>query len=87
MPSAETLRAELAAVKRAGVPLLVVTGGWSPALDAVGARAALIGGGRHEIVASPNHFPNLVPAFNPVLVAFMKEADARAPSEREMRGG
>ena len=64
-------------VKRAGIPLLVVTGGWSPSFDAVGERVALVGGGRHEIVASPNHFPNLMPAFDPLLTVFMTEADAR----------
>ena len=77
VPAAATLRRELEAIERAGIPLLVVTGGWSPAFDAVGKRVAAVGGGRHEIVASPNHFPNLTPAFNPVLSAFMTAADAR----------
>lgn len=44
------------------------------------------GGGRHRIVASPNHFPNLVPAFNPILTAFMegrnrKMADALSDAD------
>ncbi|WP_174298309.1 alpha/beta fold hydrolase [Sphingomonas bacterium] len=78
VPAAATLQRELETVKRAGIPLLVVTGGWSPAFDVVGERVAAIGGGRHEIVASPNHFPNLMPAFNPMLTAFMRAADARA---------
>lgn len=77
VPSAATLRRELETVKQFGVPLLAVTGGWSPAFDAVGARAAAIGGGRHAIVPSPNHFPNLVPAFNPMLTAFMRDAEVR----------
>uniref|UniRef100_UPI001576B76F alpha/beta fold hydrolase n=1 Tax=Sphingomonas bacterium TaxID=1895847 RepID=UPI001576B76F len=77
VPSAATLRGELETIRQAGVPLLVVTGGWSPAFDAVGARVASVGGGRHEIIASPNHFPNLMPAFNPVLTAFMADAEAR----------
>ncbi|WP_375396686.1 alpha/beta fold hydrolase [uncultured Sphingomonas sp.] len=78
VPSAKTLRNELETIKQAGIPLLVVTGGWSPAFDAVGRRVALVGGGRHEIVASSNHFPNLMPAFNPLLTAFMRGADAEA---------
>ncbi len=77
VPSAATLRGELETIGQAGIPLLVVTGGWSPSFDAVGARVALIGGGRHEIVRSPNHFPNLVPGFNAVLTEFMTQADAR----------
>ena len=77
VPSAATLRRELETIEQAGIPLLVVTGGWSPSFDAVGARAAQVGGGQHRIVASPNHFPNLMPAFNPILTAFMSEAEAR----------
>ena len=78
VPSADTLRRELSVVRQAGIPLLVVTGGWSPSFDAVGARVAQVGGGRHEIVAAPNHFPNLEAEFNPVLVRFMRHADAAA---------
>ena len=73
VPDAATLRRELEAIRQAGIPLLVVTGGWSRSFDAVGERVALIGGGDHRIVASDNHFPNLMPAFNPVLTAFMKQ--------------
>ena len=76
VPSAATLRRELEAIERAGIAMLVVTGGWSPAFDAVGKRVAAVGGGRHRIVASPDHFPNLTPGFNPVLSAFMTAADA-----------
>lgn len=65
-------------VKRAGGGrTLVVTGGWSPAFDAVGGRVASVGSGRHQIVLAPDHFPNLTPAFNPVLTAFMAAANAR----------
>lgn len=77
VPDAATLRRELEVVKEVGIPLLVVTGGWSPSFDAVGARAASVGGGRHQIVASTDHFPNLAPGFNPVLTAFMNAAAAR----------
>lgn len=77
VPSADTLRRELSIVKEAGIPLWVVTGGWSRSFDAVGARVAEVGGGRHEIVAAPNHFPNLAAEFNPALVEFMREAAVR----------
>lgn len=82
VPSADTLRRELEIIRQAGVPLLVVTGGWSPSFDAVGARVAAVGGGRHDIVASPNHFPNLMPVFNPLLDAFM-QASARAHDTKQ----
>lgn len=75
VPSAATLRDELEVVRQAGIPLLVVTGGWSPSFDAVGARVAMVGGGEHRIVASTNHFPNRVPAFNPLLVEFMRRVE------------
>lgn len=78
VPSADALRRELGVVREAGIPLLVVTGGWSPSFDAVGARVAEVGGGRHEIVAAPNHFPNLASGFNRALVSFMRHADAAA---------
>lgn len=90
LPDAATLRRQLETVRQAGVPLLVVTGGWSPAFDAVGERVASIGGGRHAIVAAPNHFPNLMPAFNPMLTDFMSAADdasgARGGSVAAARG-
>ncbi|WP_375392791.1 alpha/beta fold hydrolase [uncultured Sphingomonas sp.] len=82
VPAAATLRHELETIRQAGIPLLVVTGGWNPAFDAVGARAASVGGGRHEIVASADHFPNLTPAFNAVLTGFMRGAAASAEAPR-----
>lgn len=63
---------QLVAIKSAGVPLLVVTGGWSPAFDATGRIVAATGGGRHQIIRSPHHFPNIV---SDVLGAAMIEAD------------
>ena len=78
------LRQAAETVARAHVPVLVVTGGWSPFFDAVGALAARLTGGRHVIVRSPNHFVQLAGAdeFNTVVDAFMREADqARPPAE------
>ena len=58
--------------------MLVVTGGWSPSLDAVGEAVARATHGRHVIVRSPNHYVMLAgaDAFNTVADAFMRAADA-----------
>lgn len=75
VPAAQTLRRELEVVRQAGIPLLVVTGGWSPAFDATGRKVASVGGGRHLILDSPHHFPNLSSArFNDELESFMAGA-------------
>lgn len=73
------MRAAAEAVARAGVPVLVVSGGWSPMFDFVSEVAARLTGGRFEIVAAPNHFLQAVSAeaFNTLVDRFMREADAR----------
>ena len=75
------LRAAAARIKDAGVPVLVITGGWSPLFDAVGDMAAELTGGRHVVVRSPNHFVQLSSAteVNTTIDAFMREADQRRP--------
>ncbi len=79
LPTGAALREELAMIKQAAIPLLVVTGGWNRAFDVVGARVAKAGGGTHRIIASPHHFPNLVSdEFNEMLAAFAHDADAAA---------
>jgi len=78
LPSPDRLREQLDVLKAANIPLLVVTGGWSPAFDATGETIANLGGGRHELIASPNHFPQLVSSqFNETLVDFMTQATRR----------
>ena len=72
--SSRDLRTAARTVKRAAIPILVVTGGWSPLFDAVGELAAELTGGHHVIVRSPDHF---IQAANPVVFnatvqAFMK---------------
>ena len=66
------------AVARAGIPVLVISGGWSPAYVAVGELTAKLTGGRHVIVPSPSHFVQLASpsAFNDAVDAFMREAEA-----------
>ncbi len=74
--AAET-RAAAATVAQAGIPVLVVTGGWSPARDMEGDIIAKLTHGRHVIVRSPSHFVQAANAaeFNKVAVDFMREAD------------
>ncbi len=80
VPGKADLTRQLAIVKAKGIPLLVVTGGWNAAFDATGERVAQTGGGLHEIIASPHHFPQAVSeAFNDRLDAFMRAADAQDP--------
>lgn len=75
-PAKAVLERELAVVRERAIPLLVVTGGWSPGFDAVGEAVAARGGGRHVIIPSPHHFPQLVSeAFNSELITLMREAD------------
>jgi pimeloyl-ACP methyl ester carboxylesterase len=77
IPSKETLQRELSDIKCAGIPLLVVTGGWSPAFEATADRVASVGNGRRIVIKSDHHLPQLVSdEFNQVLAAFMEESDA-----------
>ena len=75
--SQSTLIEQLDEVRRAGIPLLVVSGGWSPAIEATSDAVAARGGGRRLVIPSPHHFPQLVSnAFNEALAVFMRGADA-----------
>lgn len=77
LPSKAILHRDLAQVKRAGIPLLVVTGGWSPAFEAASDVVASLGGGGRAVIQSEHHFPQRVSdEFNQILVAFMKQSDA-----------
>lgn len=72
LPDRDTLKNGLASIKQAGIPLLVVTGGWNPAFEAAAEVAAELGGGRHVVIKSEHHFPQLVSsAFNGLLSEFM----------------
>ncbi len=84
MASPPALRQAAAAVAAAHVPVLVITGGWSPFFDAVGELTAELTGGRHVIVRSANHFVQLTNAdgFNAEVDAFMRQAGATAHPDR-----
>jgi len=77
IPSKDTLERELAIVKRERIPLLVVTGGWSPAFEATADQVAALGGGRRHVISTPHHFPhNVSNEFNELLASFMTDSDA-----------
>ncbi len=78
IPKKPDLERQLAAVRAAGIPVLVVTGGWSKAFDIASDRAATLAGGVHEVIASPHHFPQTIgDTFSRRLIDFMHAADAR----------
>ena len=79
IPSAEKLRRELAIVRDAGIPLLVVTGGWNAAFEVSSDAAAILGDGGRLVIPSPHHFPHLVSeACNDALVRVVAEVGARS---------
>lgn len=76
LPPPPRLKQQVEAVRRAGIPLLIVTGGWSPAFDTAAETAARLGGGRHVVIPSPHHFPQLVSdAFNDALLRHVERAE------------
>lgn len=78
LPGKRALQQQLRTVKDAGIPLLVVSAGWSQAFDIVCDTVAHIGGGRRLDIAAPHHFPQLASdRFNRELDAFMRASDAR----------
>jgi|SRR5271166_218501 len=80
IPSKATLQRELGEIKRAGIPLLVVTGGWNPAFEATADIVAETGGGRRAVIKSEHHFPQAVSdEFNQILASsFMEKSDGNA---------
>lgn len=80
MASPEAMRAAADKVAERGIPVLVVSGGWSPFFDRIGEVVARFTKGRFEVVPASNHMVQQVgaTAFNAVLERFMREADARA---------
>jgi len=71
-PSKETLVGQLSIVKDDGIPLLVVTGGWSKGIDITGEMVARTGNGKHMIIPSPHHFPQLISdEFNEIFLQFI----------------
>jgi hypothetical protein len=75
VPTKALLERQLSQLRQAGIPLLVVTGGWSAGVDVTADVVAKLGGGKRVTIPSPHHFPQLISdAFNDLLVQFMREA-------------
>jgi pimeloyl-ACP methyl ester carboxylesterase len=60
LPSKQHLMQWLETVKEADIPLLVMTGGWNPAFEALADRVAAVGGGSRVVIRSEHHFPQNV---------------------------
>ncbi|HEY2256307.1 MAG TPA: alpha/beta hydrolase [Variovorax sp.] len=77
LPSRKSLAQQLETIRQAGIPLMVVSGGWSPAFEAVCDTVAQLGHGCRLVIAAPHHFPQLVSdEFNQQLARFMQDSDA-----------
>ncbi len=75
LPGKGDLARQLAQIRDAHIPLMVVSGGWSPAFEAISDVVADKGGGRRLVIPSPHHFPQQVSdEFNDELAKFMREA-------------
>ena len=73
LPGKDALRRQLGLIHERKMPFMVVTGGWNPAFEAVGARVAELGGGKQVVIASPHHFPQSISnEFNNLLDTFMR---------------
>mgnify|MGYP003336208235 CR=1 FL=1 len=77
VPQKDALLRELDSLRAARIPLLVVSGGWSDAVEVTADVVAERGAGRRLVIPSPHHFPQSISdEFNRKLDAFMREAAA-----------
>ena len=74
------MRAAADAVAQAGIPVLVISGGYSEGQEATGRAIARLTGGRHQVVAAPSHFlqEDSPEAFNNAVDAFIRGVEAKA---------
>lgn len=81
MAPAAALRHAAQRVAQAGIPVLVISGGWSPIFDAVGDTTAALTGGQYRVIRAPHHFvqQHAAEAFNAQLAAFLQGSEASAP--------
>ena len=83
LPSPDWLRTSLEKIKTERIPALVVTGGWSPAFEAVGDVVSGLCGAARVIVASDHHLVQLASdEFNLRLAQFMRQADLERRSHK-----
>jgi pimeloyl-ACP methyl ester carboxylesterase len=86
-PSQWDGRIALETVARAHIPLLAVTGGWSPAFDAIGEGLASATGGEHRVVAAGHHFPQMLgETFNAELTGFLSRTETIEAMEPDAQG-
>jgi pimeloyl-ACP methyl ester carboxylesterase len=73
MASPQTIKSAADTVAAAKIPVLVISGGYSPTFNAIGELAAAITHGEHIIVRSINHYPQLTNAeeFNTAVLNFI----------------
>lgn len=77
IPKKEVLSRELEVIRKAGIPLLVITGGWNPGVEASSDAVAAAAGGRRAVIQAGHHFPQIVSdELNQVFAAFMQEREA-----------
>jgi pimeloyl-ACP methyl ester carboxylesterase len=72
------MRKAAEAVVAAGIPVLLVSGGYDPGQEATAAALARLLHGQHIVVRSPNHFiqQSNPDGFNQTVEAFMRKAEA-----------
>jgi pimeloyl-ACP methyl ester carboxylesterase len=77
LPNKKVLVRQLEVIKQAGIPLLVITGGWNPAVEAGSDAVAAAASGRRAVIQAGHHFPQIVSdELNQVFAAFMQESEA-----------
>jgi len=66
------------AIRKAAIPVLLISGGWSPAFDYIAQKGAAKMNGEIATVPSPNHYPQLEnpEIFNRVVEDLMHTRDA-----------
>ena len=74
MESPAGMRAAADAVRRSGIPVLVISGGYSAGQETACKAVARLTGGRHVVVDAPSHFiqQDNPAAFNEVVDQFMR---------------
>jgi pimeloyl-ACP methyl ester carboxylesterase len=78
LPKKRDIVDHLAYIREQKMPFGLVTGGWNPAIEAIGDRVADLGGGERLVIASPHHFPQSISEeFNEWLDRFMRKAGSR----------
>lgn len=69
------------------IPVLTITGGWSPGFEAMADSLAELAGGEHAVIDTMHHFPQLrADAFNQRVAEFWRSVDASSRSAPESSG-